>query len=220
MARGSLAGASVVLICFDGQTLSRFGCSFPFQVAIQGVRLCFTAPFDDKGVLHFIATDGGTCAYSNPHDSGRIVASMSSIFESSSQYGDPRRFVQGASHDGQYNFTNNQAGSWMAVDLKRQLIPSHYCLRSDKHSGGNHKMRHWRLEGSNDGSSWTTLREHSNDTALGDDAFSVAHWPLPDVATAYRHFRIYQTGNNSSNNNTLICTGIELYGVLLSAGAE
>ena len=182
------------------------------------MKLSFTAPFDDKGVLHFIATDGGTCAYANPHDSGRVVASMSSI-----GYGDPRRFVQGASHDGQHNYTDNRAGSWMAVDLKRQLIPSHYCLRSDLHSetnGSSYKMRHWRLEGSNDGSSWTTLREHSNDTALGDDAFSVAHWPLPDVATAYRHFRIYQTGKNSSNNDCLMCTGIEVYGVLPSAGAE
>ena len=80
-------------------------------------------------------------------------------------------------------------------------------------------MRNWRLEGSNDGSSWTTLREHSNDTALSEDAWSVAHWPLPDVATAYRHFRIYQTGANSTGTNHLTCTGIELYG-LLGAGAE
>ena len=43
--------------------------------------------------------------------------------------------------------------------------------------------------------------------------------PLPDVATAYRHFRIYQTGKNSGNNDHLMCTGIELYG-LLGAGAE
>ena len=107
----------------------------------------------------------------------------------------------------------------MAVDLKRQLIPSHYCLQSDNDSGG-HKLRHWRLEGSNDGSSWTTLREHSNDTALADAAFSVAHWPLPDVATAYRHFRIYQTGENSSGSDCLMCAGIELYGVLLGADAE
>ena len=114
----------------------------------------------------------------------------------------------------------------MAVDLKRQLIPSHYCLRSGPNSGW-HKLRHWRLEGSNDGSSWTTLREHSDDTALGGDSFaipgdrfSVAHWALPDVATAYRHFRIYQTGMNSSGDDYLMCAGIELYGVLLDAGAE
>ena len=56
--------------------------------------------------------------------------------------------------------------------------------------------------------------------APADDAFSVAHWPVPDVATAYRHFRIYQTRKNSSNHDYLTCTGIEVYGVLPSAGAE
>ena len=48
----------------------------------------------------------------------------------------------------------------------------------------------------------------------------MAHWPLPDVATAYRHFRIYQTGENSSRDDHLMCTGIELYGVLLGGDAE
>jgi hypothetical protein len=85
-------------------------------------------------VLHFIATDGGTCAYSNPHDSGGVVASM--VFVTNPHFGNPRRFVQGASHDGQYKHTDNQASSWMVVDLKSQLIPSHHCLRSDLQSGG------------------------------------------------------------------------------------
>ena len=44
--------------------------------------------------------------------------------------------------------------------------------------------------------------------------------PLPDVATAYRHFRIYQTGENSSGSDCLMCAGIELYGVLLGAAAK
>jgi hypothetical protein len=56
--------------------------------------------------------------------------------------------------------------------------------------------------------------------APADDAFSVAHWPVPDVATAYRHFRIYQTGKNSSGHHFLMCAGIELYGVLLGADAK
>ena len=44
--------------------------------------------------------------------------------------------------------------------------------------------------------------------------------PLPDVATAYRHFCIYQTGKNPTNTDHLICIGIELYGVLLGTNAE
>ena len=54
----------------------------------------------------------------------------------------------------------------MAVDLQRQLQPTHYCLRSDCNS---YKLRNWRLEGSNDGSSWTTLREHRGDASLSGE---------------------------------------------------
>ena len=41
--------------------------------------------------------------------------------------------MQGTAHDGEYNITENTAGSWMAVDLKRRLVPTRYCLWSDKH---------------------------------------------------------------------------------------
>jgi ubiquitin len=35
----------------------------------------------------------------------------------------------------------------------------------------------------------------------------------------FRHFRVLQTGPNMANNNVLACAGIELYGVLETAGA-
>ena len=167
-------------------------------------------------MLYHLATHGGTSAYSNPHSSNRVVASLSSIHGNSAQYGCPARFVQGPSHDGQYNYTKNEANSWMAVDLKRHLAPSHYCLRSEQH--GNYTLRNWRVEGSKDGASWTCLREHVNDSSLADTSFSVAAWPIDNAAAAhFCHFRIQQTGLNSSNNNHLMCTGMEVYGRL---GAE
>jgi len=105
----------------------------------------------------------------------------------------------------------------MAVDLKRHLAPSHYCLRSGMYDG-IHKLRNWRVEGSKDGASWTCLREHVNDSSLADTPFSVAAWPIDNAAAAhFRHFRIRQTGLNSSGSHHLMCTGIEVYGRL---GAE
>ena len=41
----------------------------------------FTAPFDKNGVLYHIATRGGTEPYQNPHLSGAVSASMSSIYK-------------------------------------------------------------------------------------------------------------------------------------------
>ena len=41
---------------------------------------------------------------------------------------------------------------------------------------------------------------------------STAAWPVDAGAKAFRHFRILQTGVNSSNTHHLMCAGIELYG--------
>ena len=103
----------------------------------------------------------------------------------------------------------------MAVDLRRELAPTHYCLRSGPHSD-SYKLRTWRLEGSKDGCSWTTLRQHTDDASLAGTFFSVASWPI-EAAGTFRHFRILQTGKNSSGSYHLMCTGMELYGVLQEA---
>ena len=41
---------------------------------------------------------------------------------------------------------------------------------------------------------------------------SVAAWPVEQSAGFFRHFRILQTGYNSSETHHLACAGIELYG--------
>jgi hypothetical protein len=62
---------------------------------------------------------------------------------------------------------------------------------------------------------------HTDDQSLPNRGFGVAHWPVGGVTEAYRHFRIVQTGKNSSgssekqNENVLLCAGIELYGHVL-----
>ena len=41
---------------------------------------------------------------------------------------------------------------------------------------------------------------------------STAAWPVDAGGKAFRHFRILQTGPNSSGHHYLMCAGIELYG--------
>lgn len=123
----------------------------PFAVQVgAGIEMQFvhTAPFDAKGVLHWIATAGGTKAYANPHEKpGGVVAEMSSVAGRGSA---PNRFVDHA-QAGEYNGTTNSRKFWMSVDLGegRQLAPDYYCLCHGANNG-NHVLRNWRLEGSND----------------------------------------------------------------------
>ena len=133
---------------------------------------------------------------------------------SSFQNGAVELFVQHAHAAPVHNFTNNIPPSWLAVDLGegRSLVVDHYCLRSDNNS--DYKLRSWELQGSLDGQTWQTLRAHQGDSSLSSQSMSTAAWPVDAGAQAFRHFRILQTGANSSGSQHLMCAGIELYGVL------
>eukprot|EP00961_Rhodomonas_salina_P291686 3932220-Rhodomonas_salina.1 len=116
--------------------------------------------FDGNGAIHYIGTARGTRAFQNPHDTGDVVASMSS-FESYVGSA-PRNLVSGCDCP-QQNMTQNImtqgiSGSWVAVGLKSfKLAPNAYCLRNGT-GHFHHAPRSWRLEGSEDGTEWTTLR--------------------------------------------------------------
>ena len=170
----------------------------------------FESAFDTNGILHHIGTRGGTAAYRNPHELGEVVSSASSLGNRAAV----EHFVQHAHAAPVHNYTSNNAQSWLAVDLGegRSLVVNHYCLRSDQHNNGSHKLRNWELQGSLDGQTWQTLRAHQRDMSLSSRSMSTAAWPVDAGAQAFRHFRILQTGVNSTNMHFLMCTGIELYG--------
>ena len=178
-----------------------------------GVPFEFESNFDENGVLYSIGTSGGQEDYQNPHKSGKVVVSASSM---SRTHGALKNFVQ-HQHGGSNvsNYTNDSPNSWFMVDLgvSRSLQLNHYCLRSDEHSDLL-KIRNWRIEGSDDGKKFTCLRKHDNDCTLGDTAMSEANWNVDEGDHYYRYFRIFQFGNNSSESNYLMCAGIELYGGL------
>jgi hypothetical protein len=173
--------------------------------------------FDTNGALFFIATAGGTQEYANPHDSGQVVAVMSTCLTGCNST--PSRFVMHSNPGrGAFNVTKNQPMQWMSVDLGegRALVPNHYCLRYGNNAGHHQPCpRNWVLEGSNDGATWIILRRHHMDETLPAEELSVASWPVEMVNEAYRHFRIFQTGLNSSSDHYFACAGIELYGELL-----
>jgi len=176
----------------------------------------YKTSFQD-GLLEHIGTLGGKAPYSNPHTLTLVVATRSSNYYSDMSAAD---FV---GREKKLSCTNSSPQSWMAVDIgaTRTLQINHYCLRHGSMHDNYYVLRHWELQGSNDGLNWTVLRQHSNDTSMGTTAYCEGHWEVnsPASNTPYRHFRILQTGKNSSNNDELMCCGIELYGKLtISSG--
>eukprot|EP01047_Picozoa_sp_COSAG01_P029033 COSAG01_NODE_1976_length_8750_cov_16.090625_10_plen_479_part_00 len=172
--------------------------------------------FDEAGVLHHIATEGGTSAYVNPHEAGRVVATRSG-----GEGGRDQDFVAGTCP--RTCFTHSGPNQWMAVDLGtgRQLTVNHYALR---YGGmlGRSALRNWELQGSEDGVTWTTLRRHDDDPTMEERGRVVAHWAVEGVTASFRHFRVHQHGPNAKGlraykGHALYCNGIELYGTLTEA---
>ena len=182
------------------------------------------APFGEGGALHHIGTRGGRAAWSNPHDAGLVLASTSSVGRYNYELASGTRHpvnshpckLVGRAADG-YNFTDNAADSWVAVDLgsERTMRVAHYCLRHGIDVAA-YELRSWELQaraGEADG--WTTLRRHDADASL-EGAHSVAAFEVTQhTGTAFRHFRLHQHGPNAGGaanatnaNNYLRCDGL------------
>jgi hypothetical protein len=163
-------------------------------------------------LLYYIGCAGGTRGYVNPHVSGDVVVTWSSINAGQVEY-----FVNNQ-YNNQYSYTSNAPGSWMMVDLgaTRRISPNYYSLRHEKNN--NFYLRNWVLEGKVDDSAtsaWVVLREHVNDTSINAGG-GTCSWPVTNLGDnqCFRYIRIRITGFDSSNCNYVMCSGIELYGDL------
>ena len=174
----------------------------------------YASDFDTNGVLYWLGTDGGTTAYTNPHTSGKITVTPSSI-----GVGTAAGFIEHARVGDRVNRTDNTAGSFVAVRLPVPLVVTRYTLRND--GNATYALRRWVLEGSEDGAegSWVVLKTHAGDTALATTAMSAASWDVDPAASGGRgfaHLRVRQTGKNARAGNSggdyLMMAGLELYG--------
>jgi len=172
------------------------------------------------GIMYHVATNRGTETWHNPSISGRITVLASSI-----ERGVTHDLVGLASSD---LWTKDIPSSWFTLDLgpNRTVVPTAYTLRH----GMNFKadsLRTWELQGSSNGENWVCLRRHTNDTSL-NSRYALTTWKIqnnsglgstsnPSLSpkqTAFRYFRILQSGRNSNNRNFLVLCGFEIYGEL------
>ena len=187
----------------------------PFAVSVVATRVfTFSGPpyYDNNGVIYYLATGGGTRPWTNPHESGVVTVSFTSVYD-----GTVAMFVANkVPADGDYCYTNSAANSWMSVSLNgKRVIPTGYVLSTDGCGvQGYNLLRSWHLEGSLDGSTWTTLREHTNEATL-TQATPTGFWPVDGASSAFSNFRILHTGPNTSGDYHLMASSLEIYGELL-----
>lgn len=155
---------------------------------------------DANGVFYFLGQRAGSGTWTNPHTAGAIVASADDFTGGSTAAQLVDRVAS--------NVTQGAAtGNSFTFDLTagRSLLCNKLLYRQRTGSNGS---PFFDFQGSNDGSSWTTLTSFSANPDSGK-------WHPIDVATAtfYRYFRLHST-------HPFFCAGeVELYGELnLSAG--
>jgi E3 ubiquitin-protein ligase HECTD1 len=169
---------------------------------------------DKDGVLFYLGTKGGGQGYGNPGEEGGLVKCT----KSSQGVGEPSQFVDHKSGRGSSN-TKAQPNSFMSVDLQlcRVSNMTKYVLRHGYSSGGgNCRLLHWRLQGSEDGAAWTDIdvQDHAQ-SPLPNAAYSTAAFDIPaGPGTEWKHLRLRQTGKNSNGTDYLVCAGLEVYGTV------
>nr|XP_020429188.1 hypothetical protein PPL_09812 [Heterostelium album PN500]EFA77059.1 hypothetical protein PPL_09812 [Heterostelium album PN500] len=183
----------------DSSALIRRTPRAPFAISLEYNN-------EMKGVFYYIGTNGLKDEWSNPANRGRVRVTFSSI--------EKGNVTDVVGRQPTECWTMDVPASWIAINLgsSRTLVPTFYTLRH----GGNSKadcLRNWTLQGSMDSKNWTILSRHSNDSSLNGN-YSTWTCPIENCTQAYRHFRILQTGRNSTNHNFLSLSGIEFYGDL------
>lgn len=156
-----------------------------------------------------------------PGDPGIIAADRSAVAVTAS----------GQHPSGSYNAVNATDGTsamwvapadsgagWLRLDLGngRAAKVHHWAIKT-RSDVSAHNPRSFKLQGSNDGGTWTDLDVHVDDPTVS----GIATWFIfsANNATAYRYFRFFQTKDDDEGTvPTPISTNlteIELYGALV-----
>ncbi|MGC8711057.1 MAG: discoidin domain-containing protein [Leptodesmis sp.] len=164
---------------------------------------------DNAGIIYYLASsqadENWTYGWVNPHATGIVSVSASSVGS-----GNVSMLVNRLPNTFS---TNNSPNSWIQLDFgaSRTVRVDAYQLRS---SSSSPYLRNWKLQGSNDGSSWTDLDIRTSDTTF-TATNQWGNWTVNQGNTSYwRYIRVLSTGVDSGGTNYLRLGQIELYGAI------
>ncbi len=200
----------LVLAASSEQALA--AARFQRRTSPQWRELIYINNGDANGVCAYLGSNYGADTWVNPVLAGRMMVRASSP---SCRQTDPKAVV------GRHVLHTNYAGprvqggtplAWWALDLgaSHRLVCNYYTLRHDASAGF---VRHWSLQGSEDGETWMDLRRHGNDRTLGVPQ-QYASWPVQGAHAAkpYRWFRIVMDQPCADGTMQLHVSNVELYG--------
>jgi len=168
-----------------------------------GIYKPATARFEDNtGIVYWIGTNEGTSGYVNPTD--RLIGVRMSTSAGSAI---PSIFDRNYTSTPIENSYGGDSSPWVEFDFRTYKVrPTSYFLAQEQ----DHYLRNWRIEGSDDGSSWTTLRDHNNDATL----HTSNRWAFFDLkaATFYQRLRLFCYGASHNGSTNFDITEMEFFG--------
>jgi hypothetical protein len=203
------ANESWLYVCVSTNTWRRAGL-----VLFGTVELTYVSDTDTNGVLYYLGTNMGLIAWSNPHTLGTVHMFMSSIGAGSA--------ANLSDRVANNTYTSAASTEFYGIDLKagRTLLCKRYAIRM--RNDPSNMLRTWVVEGSNNvadssnttswnAATWTTIDSRSGDTTMTTSG-QIASWVPATQTTAYRFFRIRQTGVNSNGSYFFGLSDFELWG--------
>jgi hypothetical protein len=105
----------------------------------------------------------------------------------------------------------HQRNNWICYDFKdRQIVPTHYAIRSSPQDPNNSHLKSWLVEVSVNGENWKEIDHRENNAELNEPlktkVFEVC------ACDASRFIRLAQIGRNHYGNSELCISAWEIFG--------
>jgi hypothetical protein len=156
--------------------------------------------------------EGKNTSYNNPVDSGELNIRMSTTAGANVRSLTDRNYTSSPVE----NSYGSDAAPWIEFDFKKYKIrPTHYFLAQEQ----DHYVRNWRIEGSDDGTNWTLIREHANDATIHtSNRFAFFDLPSPTDRSAgfWRRLRLYCNGPSHNGSINMDVTQMEWFGYVIT----
>jgi hypothetical protein len=102
---------------------------------------------------------------------------------------------------------------WVQWDFHElRVAPTHYSIQTHNSPVGSAHLKSWVIEGSINGSSWIELHRRTNSHDLNGPAV-IRSFSISKMIDC-RFIRLRQTGSNHRNDNNLVFSCLELFGIL------
>lgn len=112
-----------------------------------------------------------------------------------------------------YFQSDNVPNRWISFDFKdRRITPTAYSIRPYSAGPGNHHLKSWVIEVSNDGKDWTEVDRRENNSDLNDNRVTRSF--RTSRQEECRFIRLRQIGKNHYGNDFLRFTSFEIFGLL------